>query len=195
MNTCSCIKRRPLADQLLNITFTLTSVALYCPMHFVQCLPEKQCTANHTIKANNKLQTCPLFLLMCFWRRSTTENILWTLLHMMTSSNGNIFRVTGYLCGDFPESFVKWRWCVFDFRATMLVGPTQFSYAATSEALYFTRCYLKMYLTGTIYFFSIILKGYLKRLVILSIAKQPIIHYQNNFWMHFTPTPILLMLK
>ena len=25
----------------------------------------------------------------------------WTLVHMMTSSNGNIFRVTGHLCGKF----------------------------------------------------------------------------------------------
>ena len=47
-----------------------------------------------------------------------------TLLNMMTSSNGNIFRVTGYLCGEFTGQ--RWiprtkasgaeLWCFFDLR-------------------------------------------------------------------------------
>ena len=46
------------------------------------------------------------------------------LLHMMTSSNGNIFRVTGHLCGKFngPRWIFRTKasdaelWCFFDLR-------------------------------------------------------------------------------
>ena len=31
-------------------------------------------------------------------------------VHMMTSSNGNIFRVTGHLCGEFTDSPHKDQW-------------------------------------------------------------------------------------
>ena len=36
----------------------------------------------------------------------------WIMEHMMTSSNGNIFRVTGHLCGEFtgPLCFFYLRW-------------------------------------------------------------------------------------
>ena len=36
------------------------------------------------------------------------------------------------------------------------------------------------------YFYSIIMKGYLNRLVLLSIDKEPSTHDENNFWMHST---------
>ena len=50
------------------------------------------------------------FIMICFWQWPGAESVgshfvnhWWSssLMHMMTSSNGNIFRVTGHLCGEF----------------------------------------------------------------------------------------------
>ena len=35
------------------------------------------------------------------WRVEPCQQSVHTMAHMMTSSNGNIFRVTGHLCGEF----------------------------------------------------------------------------------------------
>ena len=54
--------------------------------------------------------------------RKVRHLFIFFLSHMMTSSNGNIFRVTDHLCGEFPGEFptqrpVTWSFDIFfDFR-------------------------------------------------------------------------------
>ena len=56
-----------------------------------------------------------MYLCEPFWRRSTAfeseNNTCLAFIHTMTSSNGNIFRVTGHLCGEFtgPGEFPSQR--------------------------------------------------------------------------------------
>ena len=65
------------------------------------------------------------------------------------------------------------------------VSGINLAYFCRYEALYLIGCYPKTYLKHLLYFYPIILNGYLKRSLILSIEKQPITHNQNNFWIHF----------
>ena len=48
------------------------------------------------------LVACRYYMIMyCHIQHDNCRNKTWTRLCMMTSSNGNIFRVTGPLCGEF----------------------------------------------------------------------------------------------
>ena len=87
---------------------------------------------------------------------------------------------------DFPESSVKLRRCVSDSIAAKLAGSTLHDFAATRP--YIHRMLPKDVLEALLfYFYPIILNGQLRGLLILSIDKQPITYYQNNFWIHFLP--------
>ena len=60
------------------------------------------CLGLNVLSLNNNL----ICLVSCWYEMpvvvSLMDDILYSTLLMMTSSNGNIFHVTGYLCGEFP---------------------------------------------------------------------------------------------
>ena len=83
-------------------------------------LDKENVTGNHS----SPIALTKVFLVLCVYRRLYFRTIInhhcfreWTDIqnarsgshfnkpqHMMTSSNGNIFRVTGHLCGEFTSS-------------------------------------------------------------------------------------------
>ena len=63
------------------------------------------CVFEHVSAHNNMLLNCYIHLTLNSFQASFIycwlRYPLWNCYYMMTSSNGNIFRVTGHLCGEF----------------------------------------------------------------------------------------------
>ena len=57
----------------------------------------------HERHRNNKMTGRYSFLYCCVFRGKCSRDAIFAIRVMMTSSNGNFFRVTGHLCGEFSS--------------------------------------------------------------------------------------------
>ena len=57
----------------------------------------------------NKMNEDQRWIILCNWAKWVVGEA-WRATYMMTSSNGNIFRYTGHLCGEFTGSPHKGQW-------------------------------------------------------------------------------------
>ena len=100
------IWRKHYGDVIMTaMTSQITGVSIVCSIESSVSLTfVKESTGDHWIPfTNGQLRGKCFHLIMSSWHVSLyrQHRVCWWLNIMMTSSNGNIFSVTGHLCGEF----------------------------------------------------------------------------------------------
>ena len=81
----------------LNIFWEIKAIRIYLFMHSIKSEVQVILQSKHTIFFILLFFCCVHFY--CSW----SIHVIYQPIFMMTSSNGNIFRVTGHLCGEFTD--------------------------------------------------------------------------------------------